>query len=131
MPRQLQPRAATTATATVKTTTSPSRHRRTAAALVVSRAQLLRILKSVVGAEARAAKHTLAVLESLLQDVNERLMHEAVALGRANGRRTLTAHALQAAVKLVLGSDTMLARHALAEAARAVSKAAVGSAPTH
>ncbi len=81
-----------------------------------------RTLKQVneKGKEVGMSGRGMRVLNSFVQDIFDRLATEAAALTRVTGSKTLTSREVQTAVRLVLPAE--LAKHASAEAARAVAK---------
>jgi histone H2B len=80
---------------------------------------LYRVLKQV-HPDMGVTKRGMALLQSFVADVFERIAREAGRLARYNGRRTLTAREVQSATRLVLRGE--LANHAVAEGTRAVTK---------
>ena len=65
---------------------------------------------------------TMKVMNSFVNDLFDRIATEAATLARVNKKKTLGSREVQTAVRLVL--PTELAKHAMAEGARAVSKTA-------
>lgn len=86
---------------------------------------IYRVLKQIhpdTGISSRA----MAVLDSLVHDLIDRLATEAGRLARYNKRQTVTAREVQTATRLVFKGE--LAKHAVAEGSKAVTKlAAAGS----
>lgn len=80
---------------------------------------LYRVLKQV-HPDLGISQRGMAILQSLVQDVLGRIARDAGRLARYNGRRTLTAREVQSATRLVLKGE--LARHAVAEGTKAVTK---------
>jgi histone H2B len=66
------------------------------------------------------SKRTMAVLNSFVSDLFERIANEAASLARINKKRTLGSREVQTAVRLVL--PTELAKHAMSEGTKAVAK---------
>lgn len=62
----------------------------------------------------------MAVMNSMVNDIFERIAREAAELARYNKRQTIGSKEIRSAVNLVFPGD--LARHALSEAAKALSK---------
>jgi len=78
-----------------------------------------RVLKQVhpdVGISSRS----MAIMNSFINDVFERVAGEAARLARYNKRQTLTSREIQTAVRLVLPGE--LAKHAVSEGTKAVTK---------
>ena len=71
-------------------------------------------------AQLGVSKRAMAVMNSFVNDVFENLALEASKLVRYNKRHTLGAREVQSAVKLCLPGE--LAKHAMIEGAKAVSK---------
>jgi histone H2B len=65
---------------------------------------------------------SMAILNSFVNDYFDRIATEAAALARASKRTTLGSREVQTAVRLLLPAE--LAKHAMAEGARAVAKLA-------
>lgn len=65
---------------------------------------------------------TMKVMNSFVNDLFDRIATQAGALARVNKKKTLGSREVQTAVRLVLPAE--LAKHAMAEGARAVSKTA-------
>lgn len=61
------------------------------------------------------------IVDSFVRDMFERLATQAAQVARTNKRSTLSTKELQTAVKLLLPGE--LAKHAMSEGAKAVSKA--------
>jgi histone H2B len=66
------------------------------------------------------SRRTMAVLNSFVSDLFERIANEAASLARINKKRTLGSREVQTAVRLVL--PTELAKHAMSEGTKAVAK---------
>ena len=64
---------------------------------------------------------SMKIVNSYVQDLFERIAVESAALARSTKKRTLGSREVQTAVRLVLPAE--LAKHAMAEATRAVAKA--------
>ena len=72
------------------------------------------------------SKKSMAIMNSFINDIFERIALEASKLVRYNKKHTLSAREVQSAVKLLLPGE--LAKHAIIEGAKAVNKIASGSA---
>jgi len=70
--------------------------------------------------EVGASKKAIAVLNSAINDVFERITTEAGRLARYNKKATLSSREVQTAVRLVLPGE--LAKHAVSEGTKAVTK---------
>ena len=68
------------------------------------------------------SKKSMAIMNSFINDVFERIALEASKLVRYNKKHTLSAREIQSAVKLLLPGE--LAKHAIIEGAKAVNKLA-------
>ena len=66
------------------------------------------------------SKKAMAIVNSLCDDIFERMATEAGRLCKYNGRQTLDARAVQTSVKLVLPGE--LSKHAISEATKALTK---------
>lgn len=89
---------------------------------------IYRVLKQV-HPETGISKKGMAVMESFVQDLFDRLCTEAGRLSRYSGRQTLSSREVQTSVRLLLPGE--LAKHAVSEGTKAVTKftaAASGSA---
>jgi histone H2B len=78
-----------------------------------------RSLKSI-SKETRISSKAASIVNSFVNDMFDRIATEAAALARVNKRATLNSRDIQTAVRLLL--PAAVARHALGEGARAVSK---------
>ena len=67
----------------------------------------------------------MAIMNSFINDIFERIALEASKLVRYNKKHTLSAREIQSAVKLLLPGE--LAKHAISEGAKAVNKIAESS----
>ena len=89
---------------------------------------IYKVLKQVhedVGISNRA----MAIMNSFVNDIFERIATEAGRLARSNKRQTITSREIQTAVRLLLPGE--LAKHAVNEGTKAVTKyTSSGSAPT-
>ena len=72
------------------------------------------------------SKKSMAIMNSFINDIFERIALQASKLVRYNKKHTLSAREVQSAVKLLLPGE--LAKHAIIEGAKAVNKIASGSA---
>ncbi|XP_078008852.1 histone H2B type 2-K1 [Phascolarctos cinereus] len=80
---------------------------------------IYKVLKQVhpdIGISSRA----MGIMNSLVNDVFERLAGEAARLAQYSGRTTLTSREVQTAVRLLLPGE--LAKHAVSEGTKAVTK---------
>ncbi|XP_027696764.1 late histone H2B.L4-like [Vombatus ursinus] len=80
---------------------------------------IYKVLKQVhpdIGISSRA----MSIMNSLVNDVFERLAGEAARLAQYSGRTTLTSREVQTAVRLLLPGE--LAKHAVSEGTKAVTK---------
>ncbi|CAG9572355.1 histone H2B [Leishmania major strain Friedlin] len=78
-----------------------------------------RSLKAI-NAQMSMSHHTMKIVNSYVNDVMERICTEAALIVRANKKSTLGAREVQTAVRIVLPVE--LAKHAMAEGTKAVSK---------
>jgi len=62
----------------------------------------------------------MAIMNSFVSDIFERIANEAGRLARYNGRHTITSREIQTAVRLILPGE--LAKHAVSEGTKAVTK---------
>nr|CCC94114.1 unnamed protein product [Trypanosoma congolense IL3000]CCC94115.1 putative histone H2B [Trypanosoma congolense IL3000] len=93
------------------------RHRKSKQSWKVYVSRSLRTINNQMSMTSR----TMRIVNSFVSDLFERIASEAASIVRANRKRTLGARELQTAVRLVLPAD--LAKHAMAEGTRALSKA--------
>lgn len=80
---------------------------------------IYRVLKNI-HQDVGISKKGMAVMNSFVNDIFERIAIEATKLARYQKKLTLSSGDIQAAVKLILPGD--LADHAVAEGTRALSK---------
>jgi len=80
---------------------------------------IYRVLKNIHG-EVGISKKGMAVMNSFVNDIFERVAVEATKLARYQKKVTLSSSDIQAAVKLILPGD--LADHAVSEGTRALNK---------
>ena len=66
------------------------------------------------------SSRTMKIMNSFVTDMFERIAVEAAGLARTNKKHTLGSREVQTAVRLILPAE--LAKHAMAEATRAVAK---------
>jgi histone H2B len=85
---------------------------------------IYKVLKQVHG-DTGVSKKSMAIMNSFINDIFERIALEASKLVRYNKKHTLSAREVQSAVKLLLPGE--LAKHAIIEGAKAVNKFASGS----
>ena len=71
------------------------------------------------------SKRSMAIMNSFINDIFERISLEASKLVRYNKKHTLSAREIQSSVKLLLPGE--LAKHAIIEGAKAVNKIAESS----
>lgn len=72
------------------------------------------------------SKRAMDIMDSFVNDIFERLAVEAGRLARSNKRQTITSREIQTAVRLVLPGE--LAKHAVSEGTKAVTKFTASSA---
>ena len=80
---------------------------------------IYKVLKQV-HPETGISKKGMAVMNSFINDIFERIASEAGKLARYNGKSTLTSREIQTAVRLSLPGE--LAKHAVSEGTKAVTK---------
>ena len=80
---------------------------------------IYRVLKNI-HAETGISKKGMAVMNSFVNDIFERIAIEATRLTRYQKKATLSSNDIQAAVQLILPGD--LANHAISEGVRALEK---------
>ena len=80
---------------------------------------IYKVLKQVHG-DTGVSKKSMAIMNSFINDVFEKISLEASKLVRYNKKHTLSAREVQSAVKLLLPGE--LAKHAIIEGAKAVNK---------
>ena len=80
---------------------------------------IYRVLKQV-HPETGISKRSMAIMNSFINDIFEKIASEAAKLVRYNKKHTLSSKEVQSAVKLILPGE--LAKHALAEGTKAVTK---------
>eukprot|EP00698_Gefionella_okellyi_P008825 TRINITY_DN2209_c0_g1_i4.p1 TRINITY_DN2209_c0_g1~~TRINITY_DN2209_c0_g1_i4.p1 ORF type:complete len:152 (-),score=36.85 TRINITY_DN2209_c0_g1_i4:58-474(-) len=66
------------------------------------------------------SKRAMAIMNSFVNDIFERLAMEASRLARYNSKNTITSREIQTAVRLLLPGE--LAKHAISEGTKAVTK---------
>jgi len=71
------------------------------------------------------SKKSMAIMNSFIMDIFEKIALESSKLVRYNKKHTLSAREVQSSVKLLLPGE--LAKHAIIEGAKAVNKFASGS----
>ena len=86
---------------------------------------IYKVLKQVHN-DTGISKKSMAIMNSFINDIFERIALQASKLVRYNKKHTLSAREVQSAVKLLLPGE--LAKHAIIEGAKAVNKIASGSA---
>ena len=86
---------------------------------------IYKVLKQVHN-DTGISKKSMAIMNSFINDIFERIALEASKLVRYNKKHTLSAREVQSAVKLLLPGE--LAKHAIIEGAKAVNKIASGTA---
>ena len=85
---------------------------------------IYKVLKQVHN-DTGISKKSMAIMNSFINDIFERIALEASKLVRYNKKHTLSAREVQSAVKLLLPGE--LAKHAIIEGAKAVNKIATGN----
>jgi len=80
---------------------------------------IYRVLKQV-HPETGISNRAMAIMNSFINDIFERIAIEASRLARYNKRHTLTSREIQTAVRLLLPGE--LAKHAVSEGTKAVTK---------
>ena len=80
---------------------------------------IYRVLKQV-HPETGISKRSMSIMNSFIYDIFEKIATEASKLVRYNKKHTLSSKEVQSAVKLILPGE--LAKHALAEGTKAVTK---------
>ena len=80
---------------------------------------IYRVLKSV-HPETGISNRAMAIMNSFINDVFERIATEASRLARYNNRHTLTSREIQTAVRLLLPGE--LAKHAVSEGTKSITK---------
>ena len=71
------------------------------------------------------SKRAMDIMDSFVNDIFERIAVEAGRLARSNKRQTITSREIQTAVRLILPGE--LAKHAVSEGTKAVTKYTAGS----
>ena len=118
------PTEATKTTPNPKTTKKDKKERRHSRHETFS-VYIYKVLKQVHN-DTGISKKSMAIMNSFINDIFERIALEASKLVRYNKKHTLSAREVQSAVKLLLPGE--LAKHAIIEGAKAVNKIASGSA---
>lgn len=80
---------------------------------------IYKVLKQV-HPETGISKKAMAIMNSLLYDIFERLTQEASLLTRFNKKRTLSSREMQSSVRLLLPGE--LSKHAVSEGMKALNK---------
>ena len=80
---------------------------------------IYKVLKQV-HPETGISKKSMLIMNSFINDIFERIAHESSKLVRYNKKSTLSSREVQTAVRLLLPGE--LARHAVAEGTKAVTK---------
>lgn len=80
---------------------------------------IYRVLKQV-HPDVGISKRAMAIMNSFVNDIFERLSDEAINLARYNNKATLTGAEIQTAVRLLLPGE--LAKHAMSEGSKSISK---------
>lgn len=80
---------------------------------------LFKILKQVHPDTGISSK-SMSILNSLVNDIFERLANESSKLSSQSGRRTISSREIQTAVRLIFPGE--LAKHAVSEGTKAVTK---------
>jgi len=66
------------------------------------------------------SNRAMSIMNSFINDIFERIAHEAARLARYNNRNTISSREIQTAVRLLLPGE--LAKHAVSEGTKAVTK---------
>jgi len=74
------------------------------------------------------SKRAMDIMDSFVNDIFERIAVEAGRLARSNKRQTITSREIQTAVRLILPGE--LAKHAVSEGTKAVTKYIAGNETT-
>ena len=117
------PTEATKTTPNPKTTKKDKKERRHSRHETFS-VYIYKVLKQVHN-DTGISKKSMAIMNSFINDIFERIALEASKLVRYNKKHTLSAREVQSAVKLLLPGE--LAKHAIIEGAKAVNKIASGN----
>ena len=80
---------------------------------------IYRVLKSV-HQDTGISNRAMAIMNSFINDIFERIATEASNLARYNNRHTLTSREIQTAVRLLLPGE--LAKHAVSEGTKSITK---------
>ena len=80
---------------------------------------IYRVLKQV-HPETGISKRSMAIMNSFINDIFEKIATEASKLARYNKKPTVTSREIQTAVRLILPGE--LAKHAVSEGTKAVTK---------
>ena len=80
---------------------------------------IYRVLKQV-HPETGISKRSMAIMNSFINDIFEKIAAEAARLARYNKKPTITSREIQTAVRLILPGE--LAKHAVSEGTKAVTK---------
>lgn len=80
---------------------------------------IYKVLKQV-HSEIGISNKAMAIMNSFINDIFERIADESSHLVRINGTKTLTSREIQTAVRLILPGE--LAKHAISEGTKAVTK---------
>ena len=80
---------------------------------------IYRVLKQV-HPETGISKRSMSTMNSFINDVFEKIAHEASKLVRYNKKQTLSSREIQTAVRLILPGE--LSKHAVSEGTKAVTK---------
>jgi len=70
--------------------------------------------------EVNISKKAMAIMNSFVNDIFERIAHESSKLASYNKRSTISSKEVQTAVRLILPGE--LAKHAVSEATKAIAK---------
>jgi len=80
---------------------------------------ILKVLKEC-HRDINISKRAMAIMNSFVNDIFERLAHESSKLAAYNKRSTISSKEVQTAVRLILPGE--LAKHAISEATKAIAK---------
>lgn len=119
-----QATATKTTPAVKKTVKKAGDHKRRKSRHETFSVYIYKVLKQVHN-DTGVSKKSMAIMNSFINDIFEKIALEASKLVRYNKKHTLSAREVQSAVKLLLPGE--LAKHAIIEGAKAVNKFATGA----
>ena len=100
----------------IQKTQKTKQHRRNIQSFSV---YIYRVLKQV-HPETGISKSSMSIMNSLINDIFEKIANESAKLVKYNKRHTLSSREVQTAVRLILPGE--LAKHAVSEGTKAVTK---------